>query len=68
MTGSAPYLRDDGRVETWGNLFTTAIEDLLTSDPLPADRSWLRMDSGMTFRPNSTSTFNINTGDFTYGP
>jgi hypothetical protein len=68
LTQSAPYLMDDARMEVWGGLFTAAIEDMLTSDPLPNDRSWLRMESGLTFRPNSTTTFNINTGDFTYGP
>jgi hypothetical protein len=64
LTAAAPYLMDDARVETWGNLFTTAIADIIASDPLPSDRSWLRMESGMTYRPNSTTTFNISTGDF----
>jgi len=68
LTQAAPYLMDDARMGVWGGLFTAAIEDMLTSDPLPNDRSWLRMESGLTFRPNSTTTFNINTGDFTYGP
>lgn len=68
LTASAPYLMDDARVAVWGNLFTTALEDILAADPLPSDRPWLRMDAGVTFRPNSTTTFNINTGDFTYGP
>lgn len=68
LTAAAPYLMDDARVSVWGNLFTTALEDVLAADPLPSDRAWLRMDSGVTFRPNSTTTFNINTGDFTYGP
>ena len=68
LTAAAPYLMDDARIETWGKLFVQAVEDVIASDPLPSDRSWLRMESGMTYRPNSTTTFNINTGDFTYGP
>lgn len=68
LTQSAPYLRDDDRVTVWGNLFAQALEDILAADPLPSDRSWLREESGLTYRPNSTTTFNINTGDFTYGP
>jgi hypothetical protein len=68
LTAAAPYLMDDARLQTWGNLFLQAIADVIASDPLPSDRSWLRMDNGLTFRPNSTTTFNINTGDFTYGP
>lgn len=68
LTAAAPYLMDDARVQVWGNLFTTALEDILAADPLPSDRPWLRMDAGVTFRPNSTTTFNINTGDFTDGP
>ncbi len=68
LTASAPYLMDDARITTWGNMFVQAMEDVIASDPLPSDRNWLRMESGMTYRPNSTTTFNINTGDFTYGP
>jgi hypothetical protein len=68
LTASAPYLMDDARVAVWSGLFSAAMEDVLKSDPLPTDRAWLRMESGLTFRPNSTTTFNINTGDFTYGP
>ena len=64
LTASAPYLMDDGRVPVWGGLFTAAIEDVLKSDPLPNDRAWLRMESGLTFRPHSTTTFNINSGEF----
>lgn len=67
-TAAAPYLMDDARVQTWGNLFSSAADDIIASDPLPSDRSRLRMESGLTYRPNSTTTFNINTGDFTYGP
>src|SRR5438067_2285981 len=63
LTASAPYLMDDARVAVWGGLFTAAMEDVLKSDPLPNDRSWLRMESSLTFRPNSTTTFNINTGE-----
>ena len=68
LTAAAPYLMDDARVQVWGNLFSSAADDIMASDPLPSDRSWLRMESGLTYRPNSTTTFNINTGDFTFGP
>jgi hypothetical protein len=68
LTAAAPYLMDDARVQTWGNLFARAADDIITSDPLPSDRAWLRMESGLTYRPESTTTFNVNTGDFTYGP
>ena len=68
LTQAAPYLMDDTRAQMWAGLFAAAVEELLAADPLPNDRSWLRMDSAVTFRPNSTTTFNINTGDFTYGP
>ena len=68
LAASAPYLRDDGRTEVWGTMFLQAIDDLLKADPLPLNRAWLRVESGLTFRPNSTTTFNISTGDFSYGP
>jgi hypothetical protein len=68
LTNAAPFLAEDDRVAMWAEFLTTAIADLLASDPLPNDRSWLRMDSGLVFRPNSTTTFNIVTGDFSNGP
>ncbi len=41
---SAPYLRDDPRLTTWGQLFTSAIDDICNSDPMPTDKSTLRTD------------------------
>lgn len=67
LTASAPYLMDDARLSVWGGLFAAAMEDVLKGDPLPSDRAWLRMESGLTFRPHTTTVFNINNGDFSYG-
>lgn len=64
LTASAPYLKEDPRAETWGTLFLNAIEDMLKADPIPNDRTRLHVESALTFRPNSSTTFNINTGDF----
>lgn len=44
LTASAPYLKDDGRVEMWGTLFTAAIDDICNSDPMPTDKTKLRTD------------------------
>lgn len=67
LTAAAPFLFDDNRVELWGTLFTQGMEDLITSDPIPNDRAWLRMESGLTFRPNSMTAFDIVSGDFIHG-
>lgn len=42
LTASAPYLKDDGRTEMWGTLFTTAIDDICNSDPMPTEKAILR--------------------------
>lgn len=48
LAQSAPYLMDDARIQLWGGLFATAIDDLLNSDPSPANESVLRADGGLT--------------------
>ena len=62
LTQAAPYLIDDARLTIWGNLFTTALEDLLRADPLPNDGAKLRADIGLTF--GNATPFNIESGDF----
>lgn len=44
LTASAPYLKDDGRVQVWGTLFQSAIEDVCEADPLPPSQAVLRPD------------------------
>src|SRR5262249_4236945 len=63
LTQAAPYLIDDARLLTWGNLFTTALEDLLKSDPLPNDGAKLRTDDGLAAAAGR-SAFDIAAGDF----
>lgn len=43
-TQSAPYLKNDSRLEVWGTLFTTAIDDICNADPMPTEKSVLRTD------------------------
>ena len=49
---SAPYLMDDERSAMWANFFATAVEDLLSSEPLPNDGAMLRSDDGLICRRN----------------
>lgn len=42
LVQSAPYLRDDARLDLWGTLFTAALDDMCNADPMPTDRSTLR--------------------------
>lgn len=44
LTASAPYLKDDSRVQVWGTLFTAAIDDICNADPMPTDKAILRTD------------------------
>lgn len=67
LTAAAPFLMDDARTEMWGTLFATGVDDLIRSDPIPSDRAWLRMESGLTFRPNSMTAFDVLSGDFIHG-
>lgn len=34
---SAPYLMDDARIQVWGNLFTTVMDDIMENDKLETD-------------------------------
>lgn len=45
LTASAPYLKDDPRVGTWGNLFSAAVDDICNSDPMPTNKVKLRVDT-----------------------
>ena len=67
LTQSAPFLMDDSRLQMWATLFAQTVDDIIASDPLPNDRSWLRMDSGLLFKTDGMSAFNITSGDF-YNP
>jgi hypothetical protein len=62
LTQAAPYLIDDARLATWGNLFTAGVADLLKADPLPNDGVKLRADEGLTF--GTASAFDIVRGEF----
>lgn len=48
LVQSAPYLKDDARLTTWGALFTAAIEDICNSDPMPTNKVRLRVDGAIT--------------------
>ena len=63
LTASAPYLRDDARITTWGTLFTAAVDDICNADPLPSDKSTLRSDLVLLqrFSRNGGGVYNINT-------
>lgn len=67
LTAAAPFLMDDERTQMWATLFENGVDDLIKSDPIPSDRAWLRMEAGLTFRPNSMTAFDINSGDFIHG-
>lgn len=45
---SAPYLKDDNRLVTWGSLFTAALDDICNADPKPSNKVTLRVDPAMT--------------------
>jgi hypothetical protein len=44
LTQSAPYLKDDARITTWGTLFSSALDDICNADPLPGEQSRLRSE------------------------
>jgi hypothetical protein len=48
LVQSAPYLKDDARITTWGTLFTAAIDDICEADPLPTNKVTARVDPAMT--------------------
>lgn len=58
LTQSAPYLDNDGRIATWGALFTQAIADACNGDPLPTDKAMLRCDDV----PQRAGRFAMRTG------
>jgi hypothetical protein len=59
LVQSAPYLKDDSRLQLWGTLFTAAIDDICSSDPMPTDKSKLRTEIALLRR--CAGTYNINT-------
>lgn len=63
LTASAPYLKDDNRAQTWGTLFTAAVDDICNADPMPSDKSTLRTEVGLIqrFTRSGGSRYNINT-------
>lgn len=62
LTASAPYLKDDGRTTVWGTLFTSAIDDICESDPMPSNKVTLRADCALTrYRNQFPYTLNTNT-------
>lgn len=48
LTASAPYLKDDSRIQVWGTLFTAAVDDICNSDPMPTNKVKLRVDRAIT--------------------
>lgn len=44
LTAAEPYLNNDARLATWGNLFSGAIEDICNADPMPTNKTTLRVD------------------------
>jgi hypothetical protein len=50
LVQSAPYLKDDGRLEVWGTLFTAALDDICNADPTPPEMSTLRTEFPMLTR------------------
>lgn len=60
---SAPYLKDDGRAQMWGTLFSTALDDICNADPMPTDKSTLRTEIATIQRLSrgATGYYNINT-------
>jgi hypothetical protein len=58
---SAPYLKDDGRMAMWAELFTAAIEDICNADPMPGDKSTLRTEIPVLQRWGASGRYNINT-------
>lgn len=60
LVQAAPYLMDDSRLSVWGQLFVTAVDDMLNSDPMPPDGVTLSVDIGL--QPRRSVLFDINTG------
>jgi len=64
LVQSAPYLKDDNRIQVWGTLFTAALEDICNSDPMPSDKSTLRTEIAVIQRYSRSGAYNINTDNF----
>lgn len=63
LVQSAPYLRDDPRIEVWGTLFTAAIDDICHADPVPSDMSTLRTEFPLITR-RARYGYNVNRDSF----
>lgn len=62
LVQSAPYLKDDGRIQMWATLFTAAIDDICEADPLPGSKVTLRADLALTrFKNPQPYTTTTNT-------
>lgn len=57
---SAPYLRDDERIAVWGQLYATAVNDVMASNKVA--EQLLRTDDAMAMAGAGRTSFNINTG------
>jgi hypothetical protein len=64
LVQSAPYLKDDNRATVWGTLFTAALDDICNADPVPADKSTLRMELAMLTRSERLAHYDINSDNF----
>lgn len=56
---SAPYMHEDARVNVWGQMFTSAVDDICESDPMPTDKMTLRTDIHVPRR--NSGSYNIST-------
>jgi len=61
LVQSAPYLKDDSRLQLWGTLFTAAIDDICNSDPMPTEKVRLRTEIADLRRFGFAGAYNINT-------
>lgn len=61
---SAPWLKDDSRLTTWGTLFTTAIDDICNADPTPSDKSTLRTEIPAIQWLETNGRYDVQTDNF----
>lgn len=54
---SAPYLKQDTRIQTWSGLFQTAISDICKADVKPPSEAKLRVDRGLLRRSRFFNDF-----------
>lgn len=65
LVQSAPYLKEDSRIQTWATLFTAALDDICNADPMPSDKTMLRTEVATIQRlTRSGGFYNINTDAF----